>query len=297
MRKRGLFSCTERNTGRERYRGNSVKKGRMEAPIIPSSVYMSLPRPKNPAKSYRLYAEDQLSRPSHPPHSLHKRSRSELIGHSYSKPTPQRDLRLVTEESSSGVSESELIIRRIIAETSTTRKPTPSENPDLTAGLQLVQQEIETERRKTAGRKRTVRQQVLHLVSVCGRAGSEEWSMSPEPRAQAVPVFRPIKRENRAALRAAMDFVRTPRERVDLTLALNAYADIDFFLVQFETREVTNVSGVYGWRDGAWRRVWGGGEEGLDEKRVDTCYRFGLGGFRVLPHNRVSRAVDAVVLV
>lgn len=253
---------------------------------------MSIPRPRNPAKSYRLYAEDQISRPSHP---LHKRSCSELIGHSYSKPAPQKDLRLVTEESSSGVSESELIIRRIIAETSNARRSTSGDNVDLTTGLQLVQQEIETERRKVAGKKRTIRQQVLHLVSVCGR--SEEWSMSPEPRAQAIPIFKPIKRENRAALRAAMDLIPTPKERIDLTLALNLFTDIDFFLVQFETRDVTNVSGVYGWKEGVWRRIWGKGEEGLDEKRVDTCYRFGRGGFRVLPHNRLSRAVDAVVLL
>lgn len=121
--------------------------------------------------------------------------------------------------------------------------------------------------------------------------------MSPEPRVQVVPVFRPIKRDNRAAVRAAMDMISAPQDRFELTTALSLSLGIDFFLIIFRTRDATEVTGVYCWKGPACIRLWGTGKATLEESQVDTCYRFGPFGFRVLPHNRVSRAVDAVVLL
>jgi hypothetical protein len=121
--------------------------------------------------------------------------------------------------------------------------------------------------------------------------------MSPEPRVQAVPVFRPIKRNNRAAVRAAMDMISAPQDRFELTTVLSLSLGIDFFLIIFRTRDATEVTGVYCWKGPACIRLWGTDKATLEESQVDTCYRFGPFGFRVLPHNRVSRAVDAVVLL
>ena len=239
-----------------------------------------------------VYSEDRIRK------NLHKRSRSDLVLSQHPPIHTKKELRLVTEESSSGVSESELIIRRIIAENSES-KPADSavDSTDLALGLQVVQRDMETQKLKIAGRRKTIRQQVLHLVNG-RRSRSEEWSMSPEPRAQAVPVFKPVRRDNRGAVSAAVEKIRRGEERMELRKALKEFREVEFFIVVFESREVVEVRGVYGWQGEEWRRVWGKIDAKLEEQRVDTCYRYSaVLGFRLLPHRRVSKAIDGVVLL
>ena len=140
-------------------------------------------------------------------------------------------------------------------------------------------------------------------------ACSSPKTLSPEPRAQPLPLFVSSQSTNRKIVKNALtaiclsgDSHRIQRE--EATLILDSLQGVNYFIIVFKGNlGRQEFAGLYGLdpKSGLLHKLYGaqGYPEVVKQAMVQSCYRYDSSTrvFKLLPHNRLSHAVDAVSIL
>jgi hypothetical protein len=137
-------------------------------------------------------------------------------------------------------------------------------------------------------------------------ACSSPKTLSPEPRAQTLPLFVSSQPTNRKIVRNALTAICLAgqshrKQRTEATLILDTLHGVNYFIIVFKGNlGRQEFAGLYGLeaKSGLLHKLYGalGYPEVVRQAMVQSCYRYDSSTreFKLLPHNRLSQAVDAI---
>ena len=137
-------------------------------------------------------------------------------------------------------------------------------------------------------------------------ACSSPKTISPEPRAQPLPLFVSSQSTNRKIVKNALTAICLAgeshrKQRTEAALILDTLQTVNYFIIVFKGNlGRQEFAGLYGLdpKSGQLQKLYGalGYPEVVKQAMVQSCYRYNSSTreFKLLPHNRLSHAVDAV---
>ena len=140
-------------------------------------------------------------------------------------------------------------------------------------------------------------------------ACSSPKTLSPEPKAQPLPLFVSSKSTNRKIVKNALTAICLAgeshrKQRDEVSLILDSMQGVNYFIIVFKGNlGRQEFAGLYGLdpKSGLLHKLYGvpGYPEVVRQAMVQNCYRYDSSAreFKLLPHNRLSHAVDAVAII
>ena len=140
-------------------------------------------------------------------------------------------------------------------------------------------------------------------------ACSSPKTLSPEPRAQPLPLFARSQSTNRKIVKNALTAICLAgeshrKQRDETALILESLQSVNYFVIVFKGNlGRQEFAGLYGLdpKSGLLHKLYGsiGYPEVVKQSMVQSCYRYdsSIREFKLLPHNRLSQAVDAIAIL